>query len=227
MNFYQQNNTLNKFISIQIVNVYFDRIVIDSNINSLLTKLKLSFAEFDKLVKLKMPSVDIKRKAIEINSTFDVLMSSTNEVDFGYKDEFSTKIIESCVAVIEKYKNAEEGGEFGFELKKELQSSCINFFNREFGRYLDDYFWFELKYYEWLDKEGFLNETHSRYAERYNRYHSDEYLEDFFKENRGQIIRKMLNEEIAYDAKLNVRSPLSYNNNNTVFKAYKMLPLTP
>ncbi len=224
MNNYQQNYTYNRFTSIQVVNVSFTQIVIDSNINNILTKLKVSFSEFDGLVKMKMPSVDIKRKAIEINSTFEVLMSSTNEVNYDYKIEFSKKIIESCVAVIEKYKKAEEDEEFGFDLKNDLESKCINFFDRELGNYLDYYFWFQLRYYEWLDKEGFLYENNSRYAEKNNRYHSDDYLEDFFKDNRGEIIRKMLGESRGYNNSLNVRSPLSDNIKNTIFKAYKILP---
>lgn len=227
MNIYQQNNTFARHTSIQIVNVIFNQIIIDSNINNLLTNLKVSFSEFERLVRMNMPAVDIRRKAIEINSTFEVLMGSTNEVKYDHKYEFSKKIIESCVAVIEKYKQAEEDVNFGFEFKDELKSSCINFFKIELGNYLDEYFWFELKYYEWLDKEGFLYENHSRFVERSNRYHSDDCLEDFFKENRGVIIRKMLNESRDYNNRLTVRSPLSDKTKNTIFNAYKILPSMP
>lgn len=224
MNIYQQNNTSIRFASIQVVNVTFEHIVIDSNINNLLSRLKVSFSELERLVKLKMPSNDVKRKAIEVNSTLEVLMNSTNEVDFNSRNEFSKKIIESCVCAIEKYREAEEDTEFGVELRQELTSDCNSFFDREFGNQLNSTFWYELQYYEWLQKEGFICNGPSIYSEKSGRYFSDEQLEIFFGDNRSDVIRKMLNEQRGYNGNLNVSSPLADNRTNTIFQAYKQLP---
>lgn len=224
MDFYQQNNTSVRFTSIQIVNVTFNQIVIDSNINSLLSKLKVSFSELERLMKLKMPSNDVKRKAIEVSSTFEVLMKSTKELDFNSRDEFSKKIIESCVAVIEKYKEAESDEEFGAELRQELISGCIDFFEQELGSQLNDNFWFELQYYEWLEKEGFIKQHYYRFNQKSNRYHSDENLEKFFSDNRGSIIRRMLGEQREHGNSLAISSPLSDQRKKTAFQAFIQLP---
>lgn len=224
MNIYQQNNTSVRFTSVQIVNVTFNQIIIDSNINNLLSRLKVSFSELERLVKLKMQSSDVKRKAIEVNSIFEVLMNSTSEVDFNSRDEFSKKIIESCVCVIKKYREAEENEEFGVELRQELTSDCNGFFNRELGNQLNSSFWYELQYYEWLQKEGFIYNDRSIYSQESDRYFTDEQLEIFFSDNRGDIIKEMLNEQRGYNGSLDVSSPLSDNRKYTIFQAYKQLP---
>lgn len=224
MNINQQNNVSVRFTSIQIVNVVFNQIVIDSNINNLLSRLKVSFSELERLVKLNMPSSDVKRKAIEVNSTLEVLMNSINEVDFNSRDEFSSKIIESCVSVIKKYEEAESDEEFGDELREELVSDCNSFFDRELGNQLNQTFWYDLQYYEWLQKEEFINSHHSRYSQKCDRYFSDEQLEKFFSDNRRGIIKRMLSEQREYNGDLQVSSPLSENRKSTIFKAYKQLP---
>ncbi|HHF2973661.1 TPA: hypothetical protein ACPJ12_004659 [Vibrio diabolicus] len=223
MNIYQQNNTSVRFTSVQIVNVTFYQIVIDSNVNNLLSRLKVSFSELENLVKLKMSSSDVKRKAIEINSTLEVLMNSTNEVDFNSRYEFSKKLIESCVCVINKYQETERDEQFGVELRQKLTSDCNSFFEREFGNQLNSNFWYELKYFEWLQKEGFIENHLTFHNPSHDRYFTDDYLEKFFSDNRGDIIRKMLNEQRS-DGYLRVSSPLADNRTNMIFQAYKQLP---
>jgi len=107
MNYYQQNNSLTQFTSINIVNVTF-YVVAESNISNLLTTLKVNFAEFDRLLNHKMSANEIKRKAIEVNSKIQVLADSIGEVGYEKRDEFVKKLIESSIAVSERYVEAEK-----------------------------------------------------------------------------------------------------------------------
>lgn len=224
MNNFQQNNTSIKFIKIEILNITFNQIRVDSNLNNLLDSLKTKFSELERSIRFKMTSEDVKRKAIEVNSVMHVLMDSIEKVDSHGRDEFSKKIIESCAAVIEEYEKAELTAALDPEVKKDLVSNCLIFFRKNLGDKIDQIFWNELKYYEWLKKENFVYEAYSNYRQEYVRYFTDEQLEQYFLSNRSDIIKKMLGEERGFDNKLIIYNPLSDERKKTAFEAYKKLP---
>jgi len=217
MNYYQQNNSLTQFTSINIVNVTF-YVVAESNISNLLTTLKVNFAEFDRLLNHKMSANEIKRKAIEVNSKIQVLADSIGEVGYEKRDEFVKKLIESSIAVSERYVEAEKIEGFGNELRHELKSYCENLYKDNFANRLNNIFWFNLYLYEWLSKEGFVSSYRTA-----SRYFTDEMLEGFFSQNRTRVIQEMLASHRNYDGTLQIDSPLNDQKVSNCFEIHKLL----
>lgn len=216
------------FVSVQIFNVEFKSIVVDSNLNRLLSKLKVAFNELDSILRFDMPLDAFMSKAIEVNSTVKVLMGSVDENESARREEFSSDLIASCAAIVERYKVAEGKFSIGDMLSKELIGACDVFFKERFGSIIDGDFWFDLSYYEWLLKEGFVYNRMRRglydNCRELERYNSDESLEEFFVEYRSEILKRMIKEDRRDGHKLDVSSPLSRSKVFVGFKAYKNLP---
>lgn len=109
----------------------------------------------------------------------------------------------------------------GFEEKfvKELKDYTQKFFDNFLGNILESNFWFKLKCYEWLLKEGFISDLQSNYPNnKYSFIFDNETLEDFFVKNRSSVINLMLDNKNDY-YRLTFSSPLS---NTDASQAYRL-----
>ena len=222
-NFYQQNNTAINTTSVTIAQITFNYIKVDSDISYLLNRLRLSFNEFDGLAKHRMPADKIKEKAIEINSIIYTTMDATNDIYDNERVSFATKLIESIAAVCEKYKEVENGSGLN-ELRNELVNHCREFFSSNIERYINAQdFWWQLRLYEWLKKEGFVSARDRSSNFTSDSIFTNEELETFFHNNRKEIIKSIITQ--SQNSNLNIENPLNHDKHRIYFDTFKKLPL--
>lgn len=190
MNTYiQQNNLSARFTSITIVNIEFLGIVKNSSINDYLTKLEFAFREFERYKKYG-DIKQIKSKAIQINSLIETLIDPAHQADS--KSNFVEKLIRLLAIIIKSYEDIAHIEGFNNELHNELISYCHSFFNTHFKGILSSDFWWNLRFYEWCEKEDFVQKNHaltnSRHFNLREHYFSDEQLDSFFSKNKRKII---------------------------------------
>ncbi|EPT9256212.1 hypothetical protein ACVTNV_004616 [Vibrio alginolyticus] len=222
MSYYQQTNntSISSIIQVSFLNVTYINIVEDSNIHKLISRLVVAQKEFQKCIKWGVPVSETKSKALELSSILEALMDISIEVAYEKRKELSEKIIKSSCAVIKQYNEALSIDGFEENIVKELKDYTQNFFEQNFGKVLDSDFWFKLKCYEWLLKEGFITEHQNFYPNsEYSFIFDKEDLEDFFVKNRNAIIKLMLANKKDYDG-LIFNSPLS---NTETHQSYSLL----
>jgi hypothetical protein len=225
MNHFQQNK-FNQLISVTILNVTFNYILIDSNINRLLTDLKVAYEEFNRHIEFKSPEELTRSQAIKVNSLMRVLMDSTDEVKNQNQIEFIKNVILSSISIITSYDNAIKSGLLDFKLRDDLINETTRYFNIRLGHFLNSDFWDNLRIYEWLAKEGFIkdDDIHSIYYKKHEKFFSDKELEDFFAENRTHIIRKMLKCKSEYDETIYMKNPLKDEQVKLSFDLHNQMP---
>jgi len=220
MNYYQENNVSVKYNVVKIVNVVFT-VRVNSSIDHLITKLRVAYSELDSYITHSIDIENIKIKGIEINAIIKTLMNSNTEGNFEQQTLFIKNLIESSVIIVSKYEDATKLNEgFDNKLRNELANECCNYYDRNFGIHLNDTFWWNLYFYEWLEKEKLISSYHYEISKR---VFTDEQLEKFFCDNRHEVLQRMLNCE-RDGSKVIIDSPLSNSNNKLYFDSYNMLP---
>lgn len=226
MNYYQQNNvSVASSIQVNFLSVTYVNIIEDSNVHKLISRLKVAQKEFQKCIDWKQPSHEVKSKALELSSILEALMDSSRELPHEKRKEFCEKVVESACVVIEQYKSALSIEGFSEAIVNELLKYTQEFYNQYFGLSINDNFWFRLKCYEWLLKEGWVSRPNLYYRGRDSEYKyvfSEEQLEDFFANNRKQIIKIMLDNNDEYNG-LTFDSPLVDEETNQSFGLYNRI----
>lgn len=205
----------------------------DSSFEKLILDLNVELRNFESYSKHEKLSEKVTESVIKINSLNREVVNWVARVR-GPEMTFTLahRSMELSVVIMGMYDdnpNIEE--KFKTEVQAELAGLCSDLFNDNFRAAINEDFWEQLKYYEWLKKEQFLQETTaSVYAKsKEKQYFSDEELEKFFNENRKAFIQKMLNENrkqsliVAGGCRLSVESPIHDSFCSIGFSAYKTL----
>lgn len=223
MNHYQQTNRVSILSNIQVnfLNITYINIIEDSNVHKLISRLVVAQKEFQKCIDWDVSVSEIKSKALELSSILEALMdTSTEVVAYEKRNELSEKIIKSSCVVIKQYNKALAIDGFSENIVRELKEYTQKFFEQNFGKSLDSNFWFNLKCYEWLLKEGFITRPQMYYSNpEYSFIFDEETLEDFFLSNRSAVIKLMLDNKSDHDG-LTFNSPLSNTETN---QSYSLL----
>lgn len=223
MNFYQQNNNLSVLAQIQIdfLNITFVNIVNDSNLHNLISRLVVAQKEFQKCFDYKVSGAELKSKAIEMSSILESLMDSIKEVPYEKQFQFADKVIKSSAAIINQYKEALSIEGFNEGIIEDLKKYTQKFYQDNFGKDLDSFFWFRIKCYEWFLKERFVERKSFPVIGPYE--HSfifdEDTLEEFFSSNRKEVLNYMLN-CVNDNRKLSIPNPLNESRIHNSYSLY-------
>lgn len=226
MNHFPQNNSLSAAVIIQVnfLNITYTNIATDSNIHKSISRLVVAQKEFQKCIDWKMSGAETKTKAIELSSILEALMDFINEVPYENKFQFSENIIKSSCAVIKQYKKALSIEGFSEDIIEELTNYTEKFYQNNFGKKINPDFWFKLKCYEWLLKEGLIEQrsTYHHNNSKYSYIFNEEVLEDFFSSNRKEVIKLILENANEY-RKVTYTSPLDEKDTHQSYSLYEQI----
>ncbi|MGY5618754.1 hypothetical protein ACXHQ9_16925 [Vibrio cincinnatiensis] len=229
MSQYQQNNvSISSSIQVNFLSVTYVNIIADSNVHKLISRLIVAQKEFQKCIELKEPSHKLKSKAIELSSILEAIMDSSREMLYEEeRKEFCKKVVESACVVIEQYKDALSIEGFPKVIVDKLYDYTRKFYEQYFGSSINDQFWFHLRCYEWFLKEGLVSYSSDSLLRtwdepKYDYVFSEEQLEQFFGENRKEIIEIMLEHHNEHNG-LIFKSPLMKEDTKQSFGLYKRI----
>ncbi|EIW7860212.1 hypothetical protein MH171_000105 [Vibrio parahaemolyticus] len=226
MNNYQQNNvSISSSIQVNFLSVTYVNIIEDSNIHKLISRLKVAQKEFQKCIEWQQPGHEVKSKALELSSILEAIMDSSRELPYEKRKDFCGTVVESACVVIEQYKDALSIEGFSEAIVDELFDYTQKFHEQHFGSSITDRFWFNLKCYEWFLKEGWVSRPNRGFRSRgseYNYVFSEEQLEQFFADNRKEIIKIMLENNDEYHG-FTFSSPLVDEDINQSFCLYNRI----